>query len=58
VRVRLAALNALTYVQTTALAPYGDVIARAAASFDEYLANAGRYLRALVDGTYDPLLPP
>ncbi len=27
-------------------------------SSDEYLANAGRYTRALVDGTYDPLLPP
>jgi len=58
VRVRLAALNALTYVPVAALAPYGDVLDRAAGSSDEYLGNAGRYLRALVDGTYDPLSPP
>ncbi len=43
VRVRLLALNALTYLGVAVL-PYKAAIDRAAASGDEYLAGAGRYL--------------
>jgi arylsulfatase A-like enzyme len=43
-RVRLLALNALTELPIAALTPYQDVVARAASSPDEYVANAGRYL--------------
>jgi arylsulfatase A-like enzyme len=57
-RVRLLALNALTALPHAALRPYEDVIGRAASSADEYVANAGRYLRAVVSGTYDPRMPP
>jgi arylsulfatase A-like enzyme len=57
-RVRLLALNALTYLPVAVLQPHADVIARAAISPNEYLANAGRYLGAVVAGTYDPFMPP
>jgi arylsulfatase A-like enzyme len=57
-RVRLLALNALTDLPVAALKPYEDVIERAAISHDEYIANAGRYLLAVVSGTYDPRMPP
>ncbi|RJK93844.1 sulfatase-like hydrolase/transferase [Vallicoccus soli] len=55
-RVRLQALNALTWVGTAAL-PYRDVVARAAEHPDEYLRNAGRYLGFVLDGTYTPTSP-
>jgi hypothetical protein len=58
VRVRLLALDALTYLPVDALRPYGDVILRAATSPDEYVAGGARYLSAVVAGTYDPLMPP
>jgi hypothetical protein len=54
----LLALNALTDLPVAALKPYEDVIERAAISHDEYIANAGRYLLAVVSGTYDPRMPP
>jgi hypothetical protein len=49
-RVRLLALNALTYVPRAALPSYRDVIERAAGDPDEYLANAGEYLSAVLAG--------
>jgi arylsulfatase A-like enzyme len=57
-RVRLLALNALTYLPLPALVPHQDAIERAATHPDEYVANAGRSLRAVLAGTYDPLMPP
>lgn len=57
-RVRLLALNAMTDLPIPALTPYRDVVARAASSPDEYVANGGRYLGAVLDGTYDPHTPP
>jgi HEAT repeat protein len=56
-RVRLLALNALTYLPAGALEPFEDVIERAASHPDEYVANAGRYLAAVLAGTYDPFMP-
>jgi len=55
-RVRLLAINALTYVGVAAL-PYMDVVERAATSGDEYIRNAGRYLRFVLTGTYTPSSP-
>ena len=55
-RVRLLALNAFTYVGVAAL-PYMAVVERAATSGDEYLRNAGRYLRFVLTGTYTPSSP-
>jgi arylsulfatase A-like enzyme len=55
-RVRLLALNAFTYVGVAAL-PYMDVVERAATSGDEYIRNAGRYLRFVLTGTYTPSSP-
>jgi arylsulfatase A-like enzyme len=55
-RVRLLAINALTYVGVAAL-PYLAVVERAAASTDEYVRNAGRYLRFVLTGTYTPSSP-
>ncbi|MFN8036138.1 MAG: sulfatase-like hydrolase/transferase [Acidimicrobiia bacterium] len=52
-RVRLQALNALTWVGKAAL-PYQAVVDRAAASDDEYLRGAGRYLSLVLAGTYTP----
>lgn len=53
-RIRLQALNALTYVDLAAVRPHRAVVQRAADSGDEYLKNAGRYLGAVLDGTFDP----
>lgn len=58
VRVRLLALNALTDLPVDDLRPHASVVERAATSPDEYLANAGRYLSAVIAGTYDPYMPP
>ena len=55
-RVRLQALNAFTYVGVAAL-PYLAVVERAATSSDEYLRNAGRYLRFVLTGIYTPASP-
>lgn len=57
-RVRLLAVNALTYLPLAALQPYQDVIELASSHPDEYVANAARYLSAVLAGTYDPLMPP
>jgi hypothetical protein len=51
--VRLQALNALTFLGELAR-PAMPAIARAAASDEEYLRSAGRYLKAVLDGSYDP----
>jgi HEAT repeat protein len=58
VRVRLQALNALTYVPLAAVQPYAAVVERVTHDPDEYVGNAARYLHAMVSGTYDPLAPP
>jgi hypothetical protein len=55
-RVRLLAINALTYVGVAAL-PYKDVVERAAAAGDEYIRGAGRYLDFVLKGTYTPASP-
>jgi hypothetical protein len=55
-RVRLQAINALTYVGVAAL-PFKDVVERAATATDEYVRNAGRYLKFVLDGTYTPSSP-
>jgi len=51
--VRLQALNALTYLGEQAR-PVLATIKRAAASEQEYLRNAGRYLEAVLEGRYEP----
>lgn len=56
IRVRLQAINALTYVGVAAL-PYMTSIENAAASSDEYVRNAGRYLKFVLSGTYTPASP-
>jgi arylsulfatase A-like enzyme len=55
-RVRLQALNALTYVGVAAL-PYKPVVDRAASSGDEYIRNAGRFLKFVLEGTWTPTTP-
>ncbi len=55
-RVRLQALNAFTYVGVAALR-HTPVVERAATSGDEYVRNAGRYLRFVLTGTYTPASP-
>jgi arylsulfatase A-like enzyme len=55
-RVRLQALNALTYIGAKA-APARAAVARAATSDDEYLVGAGRYLGFVLDGSYTPASP-
>jgi hypothetical protein len=52
-RVKLQALNALTWVGSVAVA-HTAVIERAAGSTDEYVRNAARYLGAVLSGTYSP----
>ncbi len=52
-RVRLQALNAMTHLGLLNV-EHREVIERAAASSDEYLRNAGRYLLHRVNGTYEP----
>jgi hypothetical protein len=56
--VRLQALNALTYLPADTVRPYADVVDRATGYPDEYVANAARYSKAVLAGTYDPLAPP
>jgi hypothetical protein len=55
-RVRLQALNAFTYIGVAALR-HMPVVERAATSSDEYVRNAGRYLRFVLTGTYTPASP-
>jgi len=55
-RVRLQALNALTYVGDRARLALGE-IQNAAESDDEYLRDAGRYLKFVLEGTYTPASP-
>lgn len=56
-RVRLQALNALTYVpREKARIALGEIL-NAAESDDEYLRDAGRYLRFVLEGTYTPASP-
>lgn len=56
-RVRLQALNALTYIATDRVKPAREAVRRAAESDDEYLKDAGRYLGFVLDGTYTPASP-
>lgn len=51
---RLEAVNALTYLDRELAGRHADVAEEAAASSDEYLGNAGRYLQHQLDGTYSP----
>lgn len=53
---QLHALNALTHIGGAAHAA-ADAVARAALSEQEYVRNAGRYLSAVLDGSYTPALP-
>jgi hypothetical protein len=55
-RVKLQALNAFTQVGVAALR-HMPVVERAATSGDEYVRNAGRYLRFVLTGTYTPASP-
>ena len=55
-RIRLQALNALTYVGEKARAALGEIL-NAAESDDEYLRDAGRYLKFVLEGTYTPASP-
>ncbi|WP_327657625.1 sulfatase-like hydrolase/transferase [Streptomyces sp. NBC_00483] len=57
VRIRLQAINALTFVDPDLARPARSAIEAAATSKDEYLHNAGRYLRFVLDGTYTPTSP-
>ena len=54
--MRLQALNALTALGEAAR-PALSVIEAAAASDQEYLRNAGRYLAAVLKGEYRPDYP-
>ncbi|MGW6057864.1 sulfatase-like hydrolase/transferase [Streptomyces sp. NPDC055189] len=56
-RVRLQAINALTFIDPELARPARAAIEAAATSKDEYLHNAGRYLRFVLDGTYTPSSP-
>ncbi|NHA67163.1 sulfatase-like hydrolase/transferase [Phycicoccus flavus] len=53
-RVRLQAVNALTYVGEVAMAALDVVDLAATQTEDRYLRNAGRYLAAVLRGTYTP----
>lgn len=55
--VQLQALNALTYVGLDILRPHRNDIVAAAKNGTGGLKNAGRYLVALLDGTFDPNQP-
>jgi hypothetical protein len=55
-RVKLQAINAFTYVGVAALR-HMPVVERVATSSDEYVRNAGRYLRFVLTGTYTPASP-
>lgn len=55
-RVRLQALNALTYIGDAAK-PALPAITRAATSTDEYLRNAARYLWLVLNNAYHPGTP-
>ena len=55
-QVQLQALNALTFIGEPAKAAQATV-KRAAESEQEYVRNAGRYLAAVLDGTYTPAMP-
>jgi arylsulfatase A-like enzyme len=53
IRVRLQAVNALTYVGDAAM-PALPALDRAVAGSDQYLRNCGRYLGLVLRGTYTP----
>jgi len=53
VRVQLQAINALTHIGDRAMPALPEITA-AAASPDEYVGNAGRYLLRVLTGTYVP----
>lgn len=55
-QVQLQALNALTFIGAPAKAAEASV-QRAAESEQEYVRNAGRYLAAVLAGTYTPATP-
>ncbi|MFJ9174046.1 sulfatase-like hydrolase/transferase [Streptomyces sp. NPDC102360] len=57
VRVRLQAINALTFIAPDLARPARSAIEAAATDKDEYLHNTGRYLRFVLDGTYTPSSP-
>lgn len=51
---RLEAINALTYLDVDRVRPYRAAVDAAAESAEEYLGNAGRYLRLVLNGEYTP----
>lgn len=56
-RVRLQAINALTYLGARANLVRPAIDEAAAAQDDEYLKASGRYLQFVFDGTYTPASP-
>ncbi len=56
-QVRLHALNALTYIDRDAAGAAIETARRAAVAEKEYVRSAGRYLAAVLDGTYLPSSP-
>lgn len=55
-QVQLQALNALTFIGAPAKAAL-PTVQKAAESEQEYVRNAGRYLSAVLTGTYTPSMP-
>lgn len=55
-QIQLHALNALTFIGESAL-PALPSVRRAAESEQEYVRSAGRYLGAILDGSYKPSMP-
>lgn len=55
-QVQLHALNALTFIGAPAAKALPTVL-RAAEKDQEYVRNAGRYLKAVLEGTYSPSTP-
>ncbi|MGW4201668.1 sulfatase-like hydrolase/transferase [Streptomyces sp. NPDC004726] len=56
-RVRLQALNALTFIPLEAARAASAAVQKAALDENEYLRSAGRYLTFVLDGTYTPASP-
>ncbi|MFI8438315.1 HEAT repeat domain-containing protein [Streptomyces sp. NPDC079020] len=54
VRVRLQAINALTFIDRDIARRALPAVEAAAVSEDEYLHHAGRYPKLVLDGTYTP----
>lgn len=56
-QIQLQALNALTFLAVDVAQPALPVASAAAESEQEFVRNAGRYLKARLSGTYVPSMP-